>query len=168
MNLLIFFANVLDPRYKLEYLDFFLKKIYGDSVGGSLLCNVKFGLQELFDDYSASVNPPPQSSSQSGISSDVSEAASTDTEKSMSLLQTKFKKHKMNIGFGGSKKTDLDLYLSETVIEDDGPFDILRWWKIDTDRFSILSILARDVLAVPIFTVASESALANATQMDLH
>ena len=75
----------------------------------------------------------------------------------MSLLKARFKKHKMNLGFGGSKKTDLDIYLSETVIKDDGPFDILRWWKMNADRFPILSILARDVLAVPISTVASES-----------
>ena len=80
-----------------------------------------------------------------------------DTGISMSLLKAIFNKHKMNLGFGGSKKIDLDIYLSETVIEDDGPFDILRWWKINTDRFPILSILARDVLVVPISTVASES-----------
>ena len=52
----------------------------------------------------------------------------------------------------------MDIYLSEIVIEDDGPFDILRWWKINADRFPILSILARDVLIVPISTMASESA----------
>ena len=155
MNLLIFIANVLDPRYKLEYMEFFLNEIYGDSIGGSLFNNIKSGLQELFDDYSASINPPPQASSQSGILSDASEA---DTGNSMSLLKVRFKKHKMNLGFGGSKKTDLDIYLSKTVIEDDGPFDILRWWKMNADRFPILSILARDVLAVPISTVASESA----------
>ena len=137
---------------------FSLNKIYGDSVGESLFSNVKSGLQELYDDYSTYINPPSQASSQFGILSDTSEAASADTGNSMSLLKVIFKKHKINLGFGGSKKTDLDIYLSETVIEDDRPFDILRWWKINADRFSILSILARDVLIVPISTMASESA----------
>ena len=127
MNLLIFITNVLDPRYKLEYMEFSLNEIYGDSVGRSLFNNVKSGLQELFDDYSASINPPPQASSQSGILSDASEATFAETGNSMSLLKARFKKHKMNLGFGGSKNTDLDIYLSETVIENDGPFDILRW-----------------------------------------
>ena len=37
-------------------------------------------------------------------------------------------------------------------------FDILKWWKGQSSRFPILSKLARDVLAIPISTVASESA----------
>ena len=44
------------------------------------------------------------------------------------------------------------------MIEEDGTFDILRWWKINSERFPILSTLARDVLAVPISTIASEYA----------
>ena len=37
-------------------------------------------------------------------------------------------------------------------------FNILAWWKYNTNKYSILSRLARDVLAVPVSTVASESA----------
>ena len=37
-------------------------------------------------------------------------------------------------------------------------FEILGWWKANLDRYQVLSKLARDVLAVPISTVASESA----------
>ncbi|KAL0427394.1 UNVERIFIED_CONTAM: putative AC transposase [Sesamum latifolium] len=37
-------------------------------------------------------------------------------------------------------------------------FDILNWWKVNSYRFSILSKIARDILAVPVSTVASESA----------
>ena len=37
-------------------------------------------------------------------------------------------------------------------------FNILAWWKSNTNKYSILSRLARDVLAVPVSTVASESA----------
>ena len=66
--------------------------------------------------------------------------------------------HKTTLGIGGSKKTELDIYISESVIEEDDSFDILRWWKLNSERFSILSTLARDVLVVPISTVASESA----------
>ena len=78
--------------------------------------------------------------------------------KSGSLLKAKFKKHKMELGQCGSKKFELDIYLFEAVIEEDGTFDILRWWKINSKRFPILSTLARDVLVVPISTVASEYA----------
>ena len=64
----------------------------------------------------------------------------------------------MELGISGSSKTELEIYLSESTIEEEGSFNILRWWKLNSERFLILSILARDVLAVPISTVASESA----------
>jgi len=37
-------------------------------------------------------------------------------------------------------------------------FDILSWWKTNQAKYPILSRLARDVLAVQVSTVASESA----------
>ena len=42
--------------------------------------------------------------------------------------------------------------------ENDKTFNILAWWKRNTNKYSILSRLARDVLAIPVSTVASESA----------
>ena len=158
MNLLIFIANVLDPQYKLEYLQFSLNHMYGDSMGGSLYINVKAALSELFDDYSASCKPPLLSSSISGLSTDTSVNASAEFDNPVSLLKARFKKHKMELGIGGSSKTELEIYLSESTIEEEPSFNILRWWKLNSERFPVLSILARDVLAVPISTVASESA----------
>jgi hypothetical protein len=37
-------------------------------------------------------------------------------------------------------------------------FDLLIWWKNNAFRYPILTEVARDVLAMPISTVASESA----------
>lgn len=37
-------------------------------------------------------------------------------------------------------------------------FDILLWWKDNADVYPVLSLLARDVLAMQVSTVASESA----------
>ena len=57
-------------------------------------------------------------------------------------------------------KCELDIYLRECVFvtKNDDEFDILKWWKVNSSRFPILSQLARDVLAIPISTIASESA----------
>ena len=61
---------------------------------------------------------------------------------------------------GGSK-----IYLSEAVVEDEGAFDILRWWKMKAERFPNLSHMARDVLAVPILTVASKSCFSTSSHV---
>ena len=40
----------------------------------------------------------------------------------------------------------------------DVKFEILGWWKVNSDRYQVLSKMARDMLAVPVSTVALESA----------
>ncbi|GKB02657.1 zinc finger BED domain-containing protein RICESLEEPER 2-like protein [Tanacetum coccineum] len=56
-------------------------------------------------------------------------------------------------------KSELDRYLNEDVEDESDKFDILNWWKVNSPRFPVLSLLARDVLVIPISTVASESVL---------
>ena len=89
---------VLDPREKIEYMEYSLNHIYGDSVGGSLYCNVKAALYELFEDYFASCKLPPNFVSQFGNSSIATKGASGDSVKFGSLLKVKFKKQKMELG----------------------------------------------------------------------
>ncbi|KAL0367736.1 UNVERIFIED_CONTAM: putative AC transposase [Sesamum radiatum] len=61
-------------------------------------------------------------------------------------------------GKGDRVKSESEKYLCEDVEMHRDKFDILNWWKVNTQRFSILSKMARDVLAVSVSTVASESA----------
>ncbi|XP_020977044.1 zinc finger BED domain-containing protein RICESLEEPER 2-like isoform X3 [Arachis ipaensis] len=58
-----------------------------------------------------------------------------------------------------SGKNQLDIYLSEaTLFCNDAIIDVLQWWKDNHHRFPTLSLMARDLLSIPITTVASESA----------
>ncbi|XP_024628073.1 zinc finger BED domain-containing protein DAYSLEEPER-like [Medicago truncatula] len=55
-------------------------------------------------------------------------------------------------------KSELDVYFDESDLnfgsyED---MDVLQWWKSNSNRFPDLSILACDLLSVPIATVASD------------
>ncbi|PON31795.1 LOW QUALITY PROTEIN: HAT, C-terminal dimerization domain containing protein [Parasponia andersonii] len=55
------------------------------------------------------------------------------------------------------KRTKVDRYLIEQCVDVDDPnFDILTW-KTNSSRFKILSMIARDVLVIPVSTVASFS-----------
>lgn len=57
-------------------------------------------------------------------------------------------------------KNELDRYLDEETLphNESEYFDILGWWKVAGTRFPTLRMIARDILAIPITTVASESA----------
>ena len=55
--------------------------------------------------------------------------------------------------------SEVERYLKDPV-EDPSNFklNVLLWWKVNGSRYSILEKIARDVLVVPVSTVASESA----------
>ena len=61
--------------------------------------------------------------------------------------------------FVTEKMNDVDKYLAEEPVNPmTSSFDILLWWKDNSNRYKILSMIAKDVLAIPVSTVASESA----------
>ncbi|XP_045811029.1 zinc finger BED domain-containing protein RICESLEEPER 3-like isoform X2 [Trifolium pratense] len=45
-----------------------------------------------------------------------------------------------------------------SLIEEEGDLDVLIWWKDNCTRYPVLARIAREVLAIPVSTVASESA----------
>lgn len=73
------------------------------------------------------------------------------------VLKSKYKKHKCERD--GDAKIELDKYLEEDTADDIDEFDILSWWKFNCSRFPTVGRISRDVLVVPVSTVASESAL---------
>ncbi|KAF3775114.1 Zinc finger BED domain-containing protein DAYSLEEPER [Nymphaea thermarum] len=56
--------------------------------------------------------------------------------------------------------TDLDKYLIDPLeeITTTAEFNILSWWKTNESKYKILAKMARDVLAILVSTIASESA----------
>ena len=53
--------------------------------------------------------------------------------------------------------TKLSRYLAAKCEPDTKEFDILTWWRDEGDKYPTLSKVAKDVLAVPVSTIASES-----------
>uniref|UniRef100_A0A0D2ZZW7 HAT C-terminal dimerisation domain-containing protein n=1 Tax=Brassica oleracea var. oleracea TaxID=109376 RepID=A0A0D2ZZW7_BRAOL len=57
---------------------------------------------------------------------------------------------------------ELETYLKESVVNPRTmlgvEFDVLSWWKVHYSKFPILAEIARDVLAMQVSSVASESA----------
>lgn len=56
------------------------------------------------------------------------------------------------------QRDELEKYLSEPIEPTCDNVVLLAWWKHNSSRFPILSLMAKDVFATPVSTVASESA----------
>jgi hypothetical protein len=55
-------------------------------------------------------------------------------------------------------RTELDLFLEEPLLPRTQDLDIIQWWQVAGLKYPTLRKIARDVLAIPVTTVASESA----------
>uniref|UniRef100_A0A803N644 BED-type domain-containing protein n=1 Tax=Chenopodium quinoa TaxID=63459 RepID=A0A803N644_CHEQI len=127
------------------------EKYWGDP---EKIDNVKVALNALYEEYRVSsgndVNREEVSSSKDG------KTPLSPKHKKIEVLKSKYKKHKCERD--RDAKIELDKYLEEDTAEDIDEFDILSWWKFNCSRFPTVGRIARDVLVVPVSTVAPESA----------
>nr|GEV69656.1 zinc finger BED domain-containing protein RICESLEEPER 2-like [Tanacetum cinerariifolium] len=154
MNLLVYFAFILDPRNKYEFLDVIVDDHYGRE-GISVVVkkdHIKGKMKLLYEDYIRIHAPSSTSSSTLG-----KRPRSTNT--SHELDHGDLLRRRMKTGQSSSSSTsELNNYNGEYCepFDKNMHFDILLWWKVNSHRFLILSLMARNLLAIPISTVASE------------
>ena len=55
-------------------------------------------------------------------------------------------------------KSELDYYLEKSILPRNSNFDVLSWWKTNGIKYPTLQMIVRDIYAIPVSTVASESA----------
>ncbi|XP_021731329.1 zinc finger BED domain-containing protein RICESLEEPER 2-like [Chenopodium quinoa] len=154
INLLIFIVVVLDPHYKVDYVEWMITEIYDPIIESKLVDNVKEALNALYEEYRVSTANDVNREEVSSGKDD--KTPLRPKHKKIEVLKNKYKKHKCERD--GDAKIELDKYLEEDTTEDIDEFDILSWWKFNCSRFPTVGKISRDVLAVPVSTVASESA----------
>ncbi|KAG8379185.1 hypothetical protein BUALT_Bualt07G0062000 [Buddleja alternifolia] len=64
-----------------------------------------------------------------------------------------------------SLTSELDFYLEESVLPRISKFDVLSWWKTNGVKYPNLQKMAKDILAIPVSTVASESAFSTSGRL---
>ncbi|GAU19720.1 hypothetical protein TSUD_78450 [Trifolium subterraneum] len=142
---------VLDPRMKFSTLAYCYSKL-DPSTCEQKLQQVKRKLYMLFDEY--------VSKNTSGLKRIIQDQSLPLQKKLKSLSHSLFDElkvhHQQLVTQTG--KSQLDIYLDESDLDfrcyED--MDVLQWWKSNNNRFPDLSILACDLLSVPITTVASD------------
>ena len=78
-------------------------------------------------------------------------------------------KQKLNETGVREKKDELETYLKESVEHPDlmigTEYDVLSWWRKNSVKYPVLSEIARDVLALQVASVASESAFSTSGRL---
>ena len=156
--MLLYIPSVLDPRNKLVYMSILFTDVYGNVDGTKMKKAVEDALEELYNEYAIIHASSFMMESSSDSSSILGKRLTSDDIVSKPTIRNKLReKLKMEMNGTMDSKTELDKFLNESVEEDSDNFDILAWWRVNSPRFPILSLMARDLLAIPISTVASKS-----------
>ncbi|KAA0035954.1 thiamine biosynthetic bifunctional enzyme TH1 [Cucumis melo var. makuwa] len=166
-NLLLYVAIMLDPRKKLRFVSFCLKNFFGPEVAESMGNVVEQCCRRLFHEYSTTRSGSRQGCSNTSTTSTQTVSgldANIDFDSNENVgedfvydtIVEEFEDDSTTYFEQGS--SEIDIYLLEANVRTEGDFDILQWWKMNNDRFEVLGHMTKDILTIPVSTVASESA----------
>jgi hypothetical protein len=139
---------VLDPRYKLKYMEFYFPRAFHSERSAYYISEVTRHIKKLYDDYIKC------DGGISGTSDGATAMASGRTE----LLERAWAEHCC----AQDGKTELDRYLKDSVVSPltEG-FDILKWWKENSPKYPTMAQMAREALAMPTSSQLSSEQIAH-------
>ncbi|XP_062114445.1 zinc finger BED domain-containing protein RICESLEEPER 2-like [Humulus lupulus] len=147
---ILFIATVLDPRFKMKLIEYYFPRIYGDK---SLIAIER--VRKLCLDLVKEYNLNQDNGSTIDHSLSFSEVDKNVNESMDELAgYDLFVSSTTNVD---TVKSKIEHYLEEAVLPRTSEFDILAWWKTNGLKYLILQTIAKDVLAISVTTVASES-----------
>jgi hypothetical protein len=140
-------ATLLDPRYKDDMLNTCFSMLHGVCENDSEIYvrEVINMLTKLLEEYHVDEDIPETSKSAEGVPAEL-----------MSMFSARVAKRRP-----ATRRllSELDKYLEDDYVPlDTKNFNVLDWWKVAGTRYPTLRLIARDIYAIPISTVASESA----------
>ncbi|KAL0319845.1 UNVERIFIED_CONTAM: Zinc finger BED domain-containing protein RICESLEEPER 2 [Sesamum radiatum] len=155
MNMMLYVAVMLDPRHKYSYLRYVFKNMHGQEIREKMGDLAKYALYDVFEEYKKCILLHHYALLPLHQLNQVRNKMMILNEKQLETRERNGNKWclRLEVGIGQN------WILNEEIEIDESPtFSITEWWKLHTPRFPILARLARDVLAMPISTVASKSA----------
>jgi hypothetical protein len=124
-------ACFLDPRYKKKLLEFYMRKFYGH------YCDVRVDevvgvMKNLYQFYAsnATVHSPRMKKTANDHNSTMDPSVGNQVEVDSFLYD--------DVGLDINTLSELDKYMAEPLIKQN-PFDILSFWKNNTNKYPILS-----------------------------
>ncbi|XP_076883743.1 zinc finger BED domain-containing protein RICESLEEPER 3-like [Bidens hawaiensis] len=129
-NTLLYFAVILDPRMKVEVIKY----------GFTTICNMK-----------------KEPNTEQEVVDTMVEEMVKDVTDEFGLL---FNEYELLYQTTNSNDdiTELQKYLKDATMQNTEDFDILQRWKLNTSKYPTLSKMAKELLAIPLSTLPTESA----------
>ncbi|XP_074342355.1 zinc finger BED domain-containing protein DAYSLEEPER-like [Apium graveolens] len=148
-SLILSFAVILDPRYKLKFVEYVFRKIYPTNYSEKVR-QIYEKMEELYLDYyrisnisSTSITFCPR------VTNEDHDEEMDDIDEFESIFCQNDSQNET--------KSQLHLYLEESKLDARVKLDVLSFWRSNKSKYPILSAMTRDILSMPITTVASES-----------
>ncbi|CAO2842752.1 unnamed protein product [Amaranthus hypochondriacus] len=149
-------ATILDPCFRTEALSKIIGFYYHvldrpPTDVHNYVGNCKKLLADLYDHYSSIYNTSRDTSRRASVS------ARPDYYNP--IIANIISRDDSFVGSSSfASYLELDSFIKHHFEIDQSNYDILEWWKEKSIKYPILSRIAKDILAIPASTVASESA----------
>nr|XP_023872068.1 zinc finger BED domain-containing protein RICESLEEPER 2-like [Quercus suber] len=160
-------AAILDPRYKMKLLEFYYPNIYGDNSDLEIE-KIKNLCYDLLDEYGDVDESPVGNEGSSHMPANTSNQVAQIKFRligSMSRFDGFVNNSSSSSKKHGSGRMEFDHFIDEGVLKRSEDFDILAWWKSNGLKYPTLQRIARDILAIPVTTVASEAAFSTSGRL---
>ncbi|KAL0785403.1 hypothetical protein Bca101_001649 [Brassica carinata] len=182
INKILIVASVFDPSKKMQFAKMCFEKLYGkDTTEAKALSQSVLDLMvDMFKEYSsrhmteATVHP---SQSTEASSSTGQENVVAENLEGMEMLDDDTEYERMDFAYtelvaetGVQEATDeLEMYLKEKVENPNNilgaEYDVLSWWRLHGPKYPVLAEMAKDVFAMQVSSVASESAFSTSGRL---
>ncbi|XP_062104123.1 zinc finger BED domain-containing protein RICESLEEPER 1-like [Humulus lupulus] len=151
INLLQYIASILDPRFKMDVVRNGFRYLYDPIEAENMIQKVENMMNSLYTFYKKFVVLSNSSNDQQASENVTTNASESSTITSF-LIKLKFLSSEVI-------SNDLDDYLADRKekLVGNKDFDILDWWKRNDSKYLVVSLIAKDVLAVQMSTFVFES-----------
>lgn len=159
--------SVLDPSVKFQIIDVCFPSIYKlEEVAKENIIKVRESLQKLYDEYVA-LSLEELSSMEVDIGTNNPTSSTTGNTSIMTSFNQilSIVREKEVIP---PLKSELSAYLHEGIYNlnsNTNSFSALKWWRNNNMKYNILSKMVADILAIPISTMATESAFSASSRV---
>jgi len=152
-NNVMVIATILDPRYKMRYIEWCFGKIFDGGQVQIEIGEVRGELDKLYAEFELKHREKKAAETKSSGSSSVTIDRSCSLPSASSEFQSYLSSTEAN-----PSKSELLIYLDETNVSlSDKEFDLLTWWKVNSHRFPVVSRMAKKFLTIPATSVSSQS-----------